>query len=94
MSEDHRFEVELDDGRIVHCQEMAAQPYSNCRISAGLVEGIGSDSLYFRFKRECEEPTTFFLRPDEMTALLHVCSGALWVYQMHTMDGIEANNDE
>jgi len=79
--------VQLPDGRVASCWEAAKQEYANCKISAGHVEGIPPDSMYFRFQREEEEPTYFFLRPDEMSALLYVCSGALWSYHIERLEG-------
>lgn len=82
MNEDCTFDLELEDGRIAHCWEAASQPYQDCIISAGLVEGAGVDTLYLRFARDDEEPSTFLLRPDEMLAVLHVGAGALWSTEM------------
>jgi len=61
-----------------------AQPYRNCIISAGLVEGIEPDRFYLRFEREGEdrEPLTIFMRADEVAAVLFVCGGALWSAMM------------
>lgn len=81
MSEDVTFDLELDDGRVAHCWEAASQPYQNCVISAGLVEGAEPDTLYLRFARD-GEPSTFLLRPDEMMAVLYVGAGALWSAEM------------
>lgn len=82
MSEDHAFDLELEDGRIAQCWQAVSQPYQNCVISAGLVEGIEPDTLYLRFARDGDEPSTFLLRPDEMLAVLHVGAGALWSAEM------------
>ena len=60
------------------CWEIAEQPYADMRISAGMVAGIEPDTLYFRLVRDGEEPLTILLRPDEMAAIVWVCSGALW----------------
>lgn len=97
MSEDDRcdvFDIELSDGRVAHCKEVAVQEYSNCRISAGLVDGLADDSLYFRFEREGEVPLTVGLRPDEMTALMFSCSGALWALQMHALEALEGYDND
>ncbi len=76
---DITFDVHFSDGRVAECWQGAKQEYQDCTISAGLVTGIEPDSLYFRFERDDDDgPTTFFLRPDEMLALIHVCSGAMW----------------
>ena len=78
MSEGYTFDLELDDGRIAHCWQATSQPYQDCIISAGLVEGAGVDTVYLRFARDGEEPTTLLLRPDELLAVLYVGAGALW----------------
>lgn len=82
MSEDYTFDLELEDGRMAHCWQATSQPYQNCVISAGLVEGAGVDTVYLRFARGDDEPSTFLLRPDEMLAVLHVGAGALWSAEM------------
>jgi len=86
MSKDYTFDLELEGGRMAHCWQAASQPYQNCIISAGLVEGAGPDTLYLRFVRDGDEPSTFLLRPDEMMAVLHVGAGALWSAEMQRMD--------
>jgi len=60
------------------CEPMVSQPYSNCIIDAGMVEGHPVDTIYLRFQREAEEPTIFFLRKDEALAIIWVLSGTLW----------------
>jgi len=81
-----RFDVKLPDGRIAHCWEAQAQEYSNCKFSAGLVDGIPPDNLYLRIERHKEEPTFFFFRPDEVSAILFSLSGALWSSQIFELD--------
>ena len=71
------FNVELDDGRVAHCQCVQKQEYKNCSFSAGLVDGAGPDDHYFRLEGR-GEPLTLFLREDEMLAMLWVISGTLW----------------
>lgn len=78
----YTFDIEFNDGRIAHCWQAVNQPYENCVISAGLVDGVEPDTLYLRFERDGDEPSTFFLRPDEMMAILHVGAGALWSAKM------------
>ena len=56
----------------------AVQPYQNCEISAGLVDGLSPDTIYLRFDRDNDKPTTLVLRPDEVMAIINVLSGALW----------------
>jgi len=75
---DCRFPVELDDGRVARCWEAQRQPYTNCVLSAGLVNGIEPDTVYLRMDKENEEPLTLFLRPDEMQALAWLLNGTLW----------------
>ena len=57
---------------------MVIQPYQNCEISAGLVNGAGPDTIYLRFDRDNDKPTTFFMRPDEALAVCYVLAGAMW----------------
>lgn len=77
---DVTFDIELNDGRVAHCWQACNQEYGNnhCIFSAGLVEGIEPDTLYFRLEKDGEEGVTLFLRPDEMMAMAWVCNGALW----------------
>lgn len=58
--------------------EIAAQPYTDARFSVGFVSGHPVDTMYLRFERNGQEPTTILLRPDEMAAVMHVAAGALW----------------
>ena len=50
----------------------AVQPYSNCEISAGLIKKLEPDTIYLRFDRDGQKPTTYMLRPDEAVAIIHV----------------------
>jgi len=86
MSEDYCFDIEFDDGRVAHCWQAEAQEYSDCKISAGLVTNVDPDIFYFQFRRDGEEPTTFFLRPDEMSALIYCCSGAKWSHEIMELE--------
>jgi len=86
MTEPCEFEVTLADGRIAHCQQALEQPYEDCTFSAGLVEGAEPDTVYLRMGRDGEQPTTLFLRPDEVLALVWVASGALWSAEMLALD--------
>ena len=73
------FTVTLGDGSVAHCEELASQPYANCKFSAGAVHGIDLDTLYLRMERDGDEASpTWFLRPDELAALLWVGMGAMW----------------
>lgn len=58
--------------------ELCAQPYANCKFSSGSVEGHPVDTLYLRWERNGEEPSTLLLRPDEMAAIAWCATGALW----------------
>ena len=87
MTEACDFEVTLADGHIAHCQQALEQPYQDCTFSAGLVTGAEPDTVYLRMERDGEQPTTLFLRPDEMLALVWVASGALWPAEMLALDG-------
>ncbi len=79
---DVRFDIDLGDGRIAHCEEAANQPYQNCEFSAGQVEGIDPDVLYLKIGRDGQEPSYFFFRPDELAAVAWCASGALWSHLM------------
>ena len=63
----------------------AVQEYQNCEISAGLIWGLQPDTVYLRFDKDGEKPTTILLRPDEVLAVLHVLSGALWSKEIKEM---------
>ena len=76
------FEVTLAGGRVAHCWQALEQPYQDCAFSAGLVTGIEPDTAYLRMEKDGEQPTTLFLRPDEVLALIWVASGALWSRDM------------
>lgn len=91
LSDADTFDIELDDGRIAHCTQVTSQPYSNCTFSAGAVEGIDPDTLYFMAKRDDqEEPYILFLRPDEMQAIAWLCNGALWSMAIFGQESEEA----
>ena len=66
--------------------ELCRQPYRNCVFSAGFANGHPVDTLYLRFEREDEEPTTWLLRPDEAAAVAWCLTGALWSEQMRRME--------
>lgn len=69
--------VPFDEAALAY-EESCAQPYDDARISAGMVSGHPCDTIYFRFERDGDEPTTFILRPDEALALAWCLSGALF----------------
>lgn len=77
------FDFELDDGRIAHCWQAQKQEYADCVFSAGLVEGLGADTIYLRLEREAgDDVFTIFLRPDEAQAIAWLLNGTLWSQQM------------
>jgi len=78
MGKDGSFEVELRDGRRAQLQATIEQPYLGASFSAGFVEGAEPDAVYLRLEKAGQEPTTILMRPDEMQAVVWVCSGALW----------------
>lgn len=57
---------------------ICSQPYQNCEISAGFVKGHEVDTMFIRFERPPEEPTTILMRPDEMAAVAYCINGVLW----------------
>ena len=75
------FTIEAD-GRKGKFWRAAVQPYQNCEISAGLIEGLEPDTVYLRFDKDKIKPTTMFLRPDEALAVIYTLSGALWSQKM------------
>ena len=80
------FDLELDDKNTATLLQAEHIEYSNAEISSGLVKGIDPDTIYLRFEREEEEPTTIFLRPDEAQAIIYTLAGALWSKDLFTMD--------
>lgn len=58
--------------------EVIAQPYPNCKVSAGSVEGHPVDTLYLRLEKDGVITTELLLRPDEMAAIAWCATGALW----------------
>ena len=73
-----KFTIRLKNGKKARLRRMVIQPYQNCEISAGLVNGAGPDTIYLRFDRDNDKPTTFFMRPDEALAVCYVLAGAMW----------------
>lgn len=58
--------------------ETICQEYSNCKFSAGQVDGHPVDTLYFQAEKNGQITTQLLLRPDEMAAVAWVITGALW----------------
>jgi len=58
--------------------ELIYQDYTNCRFSAGAVEGHPVDTIYFQAEKDGRVNTQILLRPDEAAAMAWVISGVLW----------------
>jgi len=69
-------------------KEICKQEYAgnNCKISAGFVEADGVDTVYLKLEKDGVKPTTLFLRPDELQAIVWVSSGTLWSNEIKRMD--------
>lgn len=59
-------------------RELIAQPYTNCVVSAGAVDGHPVDTLYLKLERDGLVDTLLLLRPDEAAALAWCLTGVLW----------------
>ncbi len=57
--------------------EVSAQEYTNCKFSAGVVEGHAVDTMYLMAEKNGVITTQLLLRPDEMAALAWVANGVL-----------------
>ncbi len=79
------FQVVMSDKRVAQCHRTVHQDYSNCRISAGIVEELPPEDCFFMFERPPEKPTIFMLRRDEMAATAWVITGALWTDAMEML---------
>ena len=62
---------------LIH-RETGNQPYTDCILSAGLVDGHPHDDIYLKFARQEEEPTVIYVRRDEALAIIWLLAGALW----------------
>ena len=62
--------------------EIVSQPYSNCKFSAGYVEGDPIDNLYIQAQKNGKVTTQIIMRPDEMAAIAWVATGILWSYEI------------
>lgn len=58
--------------------EVICQEYTNCRFSAGLVEGHPVDTLYLQAEKDGRITTQILVRPDEMAAIAWCATGVLW----------------
>lgn len=70
-------DVTWTDGELTF-RELIAQPYTNCKVSAGSVVGHPIDTLYLRLERDDHVDTCLLLRPDEAAALAWCLTGVLW----------------
>ena len=78
---DKTFELETDRGT-AECWQALSQKYKDMVVSAGLVDGVEPDTVYFQMSRDGEETLTLLLRPDEMQAIAWVCNGALFSHAL------------
>lgn len=62
--------------------EVISQEYSNCKFSAGMVEGHPIDSMYIQLEKDKVVTTSLLLRPDEVAAIAWIASGVLWTKEM------------
>lgn len=58
--------------------EVICQEYSNCKFSAGFVEGHPIDTIYIQAEKNGVLTTQLLLRPDEVAAIIWIASGVLW----------------
>jgi dTDP-D-glucose 4,6-dehydratase len=65
--------------------EMCAQPYNNCKFSAGIIEGHPVENIYLKIEGEGRETREFWLRADEAQAIAWVLNGALMGWHMKEM---------
>lgn len=54
------------------------QPYADCTLSAGLIDGHPTDSIYLQFKRSNKKPATILLRRDEAVRIAAMLANAVW----------------
>ena len=87
--DDVYFECTLEDGRRVKCYRAEHQAYSDALFSAGHVEGIPPDTIYFRLEKDGFDSLILYLRPDEAQAIIYCISGALW-----SLSILEASDEE
>lgn len=74
----------VDDG--LKFTEVICQEYSNCKFSAGFVEGHPVDTVYLRAEKDGLITTELLLRPDELATIAWVATGVLWSKQMELLD--------
>lgn len=70
--------------------ETMRQPYgdNNCIFAAGIVDGavVPEGAVYIWIERDGVPPSVLVMQSDEMTALVMVCSSALWVNAINQVD--------
>lgn len=73
---------------MIELQEVTKQEYSgnNCKISSGYVTGNGIDTVYLKLEKDGVEPTLICVRPDELQAIIWVCSGTMWATEMDRLE--------
>ena len=65
--------------------EVVCQEYSNCKFSAGFVEGHPVDTVYLQAEKDGVVTTDLLLRPDELATIAWVATGVLWSKQMELL---------
>ena len=63
---------------VISYNEIDAQPYSDSKLSAGLMSGAEPDTIYLRFERDNEESLTIHLRPDEAIRIAALLANSVW----------------
>lgn len=66
------------EGMTLKFQELICQSYSNCKFSAGVVEGHPVDTVYIRAEKDGVLTTDMLLRPDELASIAWCATGAIW----------------
>lgn len=72
------FKIKIASGEVVTCVTTVKQEYSDAVFSAGVADGHPHDELFICFTRDGKRENVLFFRPDEMSCLIWVASGALW----------------
>lgn len=72
----------------IEFKEIVRQEYAgnSCVIRAGFVEGDNKPKVvttFLRLEKDGEEPTTLFLRPDEMQIIAWLAAGVIWSQLMN-----------
>lgn len=78
--------VEIRDGLTYY--EISAQPYPNCKISAGVVEGHPVEQVYFRMEKGGVITTDLLLTVDELAAMAWVANGTVWSFLIGVKEGV------